>query len=275
MKKTTALLTALLIIFSFSACSGNSDEDSIANGERIVSQQSSDAVSETVDPESSVISSVSENSFDSSNSLLMKNFGALWMGDAYYIDVMMTQEYDPSKLSSAVSESSSELKTVNYDYIIAVDFQNNIAGLNMLSDVGNQSTLVKDNYIYEINHEKKTYTKKIYQGQAEDFGAEFTVKVCLGTVNNCTFIENGNTSFRDQNVKFEKYSVPSQVPGIDGPVLTYYFDSSDKPVAETVELDGGTTTFIFRTVSSSIQTQAILNIPDGYEEVEQSSSKSS
>lgn len=268
MKKTVAFILTLTAILSFSACDDHAKNTE--NTESAVSVQN-----ENSDDTASEDDGSGSSSDESESTLPMKNFGELWMGDAYYIDVLMTQEFDESKLSSAAASSegsqASKTKTVNYDYIIAVDFENDIGGLSMLSDLGSQSTLVKDHYIYEINHGDKTYTKKLYDGNAEDFGAEFTVKICLGIINNCVFVESGKTKFQDQDVKYEKYTVESQLKGIKDPEITYYFDYADKPVAEVVETDSGKTTFTFRKVSSNIEVKDILNIPSGYKEVQETS----
>lgn len=268
MKRIAVLILAILL--TFTACSGESDAKKKDSG----SSSGSSAVPDVINDENSRIvlysedeSSQEEGSF-SDGKLLMKSFGELWMGDAYYIDVLMTQEYDPSKLgSSASSESSSQTVKINYDYIIAVDFENGTAGLIMMSDVGDKCSVVKNYEIYDINHKDKTYTKSLYDGTAEDFGEEFTIDRCLGIINNCTFVETGTTTYSGAEVQYEKYKLVSQLPGSGNPDITYYFDSSGKPVAEVVETDAGKTTFEFRIVSNKIESSEILKLPSEYKEI--------
>ena len=253
MKKLAVLIFAVLL--TFTACSGGNDTNKKSSG----SSSSSSAVPDIINDENSRIlpydeeveSSVDETSY-TDGKLLMKSFGELWMGEAYYIDVLMTQEYDPSKMNSGSSaESSGGIQTIKYDYIIAVDFENDIGGLIMISDVGNKCSLVKE----------------LYDGLAENFGEEFTVKRCLGIINNCTFVEKGDTTYKDAEVQYEKYTIKSQMPGVSDPTITYYFDSTGKPLAEIVETESGKTTFEFRVVSNKIESSEILKIPDDYKEI--------
>ena len=213
----------------------------------------------------------------------MKSFGELWMSDNYYIDVNMKVEYDSDAVdSSSEKETSSGIKTVNYSYIIAEDRLNQIAGLTMLSDMGSQYNLVKDNTIYTINPNDKTYTQKPYAGTADDFGQSYTTGVCLGIVNKCKFENTGKTTYKSQDVTFEKYSVilsssvTSDSSGMasENPTVTYYFNSSGIPVAEIFRTSSGTTTFEFNRISQNIEVKSILEIPDGYKDVtEQSKSE--
>ena len=269
MKKIAVLIFAVLL--TFTACSGGNDTNKKSSG----FSSSSSAVPDIINDENSRIlpydeeveSSVDETSY-TDGKLLMKSFGELWMGDAYYIDVLMTQEYDPSKMNSGSSaESSGGIQTIKYDYIIAVDFENDIGGLIMISDVGNKCSLVKNHEIYTIDHKNKTYTKELYDGLAENLGEEFTLKRCLGIINNCTFVEKGDTTYKDAEVQYEKYTIKSQMPGVSDPTITYYFDSTGKPLAEIVETESGKTTFEFRVVSNKIESSEILKIPDDYKEI--------
>ena len=259
MKRIFVLFAAILL--TFTACT---QDGGVSSSES--SAQSSSASSAAPDYINSSSPESSKESSASDGELLMKSFGELWMGDAYYIDVLLTQEYDSSKLgtSSSSEGNNSEVKTVSYDYIIAVDFENNTAGLVMQSDVGEQVSVIKDHELYLINPSEKTYTHELYEGEAEDFGEEFTVKRCLGIINNGTFVEDGETKYNDKDVKYEKYTLASQVPEIADPVITYYFDYAGKPVAEVVETETGKSTFDFRTVSQSIEAKSILEIPKGY-----------
>lgn len=261
MKKIFGLMLA--VVLAFSACSS---EQSNGQDSSEASSPSSQTGPDYINEESSAAESAVSSSSDSK--LLMKTFGELWMGDAYYIDVAMTQEYDPSKLSSsAASESSDGTVKVVYDYIIAVDFENDQAGVVMMSDVGNQCCVYKDHELYTIDHSSKTYTHSVYDGIAENFGEEYTVKCCLGVINNCTFVESGTAKFKNADVKYEKYNLTSQLSGASDPVLTYYFDYSDQPVAEVLETDTGKTTFEFHRISQSIEAKDILTVPSDYKDV--------
>ena len=303
MKRFIFILSIIVLLCAVSGCSNSSGNDTSSASQTSSAETSTqkDDSEEQSAEQSADVSQTSEQTSESSSNgtnLVMKNFGELWMGDQYYIDVLMTQEYDESKFgtssgetsssaeSSAVSEASevsektdvsaesssdSSMKTVTYDYIIAVDFKNDKAGLNMISEMGNRATVVDDYTIYEINHKDKTYTKSPYNGHAEDFGEEFTVKICLGIINNCTLVDSGKTTYKGQDVLFEKYTVQSQLPGVSDPEITYYFDSSQKPVAEEVVTETGKSTFTFRTVSNTIPVQDILKVPAVYKEVSESS----
>lgn len=263
MKKIFGLMLAVMV--AFSACSTEQDDDQ-GSSETSSLSASSQTGPDYINEESSAAESVDSSSSDSK--LLMKTFGELWMGDAYYIDVAMTQEYDPSKFkSSAASESSDGTVKVVYDYIIAVDFENDQAGVVMMSDVGNQCCVYKDHEVYTIDHRSKTYTHSAYDGIAENFGEEYTVKRCLGIINNCTFVESGTAKFNNTDVKYEKYNLTSQLSGASDPVLTYYFDYSDTPVAEVLETDTGKTTFEFHRISQSIEAKDILAVPSDYKDV--------
>ena len=287
MKKNIFLILLSIVLIIVSGCSNSDDkktDDKASEITSAVSETEKSEQSEQSSDGSSTESKASENETSSQTNLVMKNFGELWMGDQYYIDVLMTQEYDATKLgtSSQSSEISSESsddgstqKKVVYDYIIAVDFEKNIAGLNMFSDNGSKSTVVKDYQIYNINHADKTYTHTLYNGLAEDYGEEFTVNICLGIINNCTLTDSGKTTYKDKEVKYEKYTVESQLATMKDPEIVYYFDSSDKPVAEIVTTEAGKTTFDFRTVSATIPVSEILEVPSDYKDVTESSSSSS
>ncbi len=270
MKKKLLLFIALFSILFSAACDDekqNTDSSKTVSSEQNVS--SSDNSSENS----------SENSAKESQLLLMKTFGELWMSDNYYIDVNMTVEYDPDTVSASSStdesdnksDSSSGLKTVNYSYIIAVDRINGIAGLNMISDMGNSSELVKDKYIYNINHADKTYTKQLYNGTADDFGEGYTTKICLGLINNCEFVKSGKTTYKNYDVSFEQYSVKrsseDESPSIGDTTITYYFDEDGKALAEIIQTNNGKTTFEFKSIYNSIIVKDILTIPEGYKEV--------
>lgn len=287
MKKIFVSALILMLCLTAAGCggSGNDNNSSTDSTSSAVSEQSGNAeqqASQDQKNESSADASsdgasdasiegssdTSEESRDYGNNLVMKSFGELWMGDEYYIDVMMTSEYDPSKLASASEGTSGETKTAHYDYIIAVDFANNKAGLNMISDNGATCYVIKNGRLYDIDHSTKTYTEELYGGQAENFGEEFTVKRCLGTINNCTLIDSGTTEYEGNQVKFEKYTLASQDPAYKDPEIIYYFAMNGKPVAEIVTTEAGKTTFVFRTVSGTIPVEDILEIPAGYTKVD-------
>ena len=270
MKKQLLLVLAAVFLMTCAGCgneeSGEHKESADASGTSTSQTVSTDGQSEDKTSAASQNSQTSQAS-QSDGVLLMKSFGELWMGDAYYIDVMMTQEYDPSKLTSAASESSSSLKKVTYDYVIAVDFENNMAGLIMMSDRGSQCNVVKDHELYTINHTDKTYTHSLYDGEAEDFGEEFTVQRCLGIINNCTFVESGTSSYNNVPLQYEKYTLKSQLAGVKDPDITYFFSTTGQPVAELVETESGTTTFEFRKVSNKIEVADMLSVPSDYKDV--------
>ncbi|MBR2176569.1 MAG: hypothetical protein IJ861_06470 [Clostridia bacterium] len=269
MKKTAAIIFSALILFSVSGCSGKKE-----NGSSDILTESSIADRTT-----------SELSYDpdEEDKLLMSSFGELWMSDTYYIDVSMTVEYDPSAFDEAPEVQSSDesgngLTTVQYDYIIAVDNTNNTAGLNMISSLGNQCSIVRDHEIYTINYADKTYTRQPYAGDASDFGESYTTGVCLGTINNCTFKNTGTTTYKDKTVTFEKYTLGSTNEssasensiGLGDVVVTYYFDSNGKPVAEFLQTSKGVTTFEFNVISDKIEVEDVLNIPEGFKDVSDS-----
>ena len=276
MKRSLILLLSFISLITFTSCSPETEDSSQESGEKtsIVSGKSESSVNELSD----------------SDYLLMKSFGELWMSDQYYIDVKMKVEYDPSKLESnavpesetasetdlsSVSDSSSGLTTVNYDYIIAVDNESNKAGLIMNSDKGSKCSVVKDNYLYEINHANKTYTKELYTLNASDFGQNHTTRVCLGLINKCSFQNTGNTVYNGKDVIFEKYKLDSSNNSGQS-FVTYYFEKSGKPVAEVYQRDNGMSTFEFRVISKTILVKDILEVPSDYKEVktDNSSSKS-
>ncbi len=282
MKRPLVLLLFVVTLVSFASCTPETPEDSQESGGNI-----------------SAVSEASENSvkeLSDSDYLLMKSFGELWLSDQYYIDVKMKVEYDPSKLESAAvpesktssgsesssgtksssgSESSAGLTTVNYDYIIAVDNEANKAGLIMNSDKGSKCSVVKDNYLYEINHANKTYTKEPYSLNASDFGQNYTTRICLGLINKCSFQNTGNTVYNGKDVIFEKYNIENSKTSGQS-VVTYYFEKNGKPVAEVYQTGSGMTTFEFRVVSKTILVKDILEVPADYKEVksENTSSKS-
>lgn len=267
MKKTAAFILAALLAFSLTACGGDHQEKK----ESVVSSE----VSVTESQEE-------ENSIKETDLLLMRTFGELWLSDYYYIDVNMKVEYDADTVDDSSGETSAGLRTVNYSYIVAEDRLKGIAGLSMISDTGSQSSLVKDNYIYTINHTDKTYTKKLYAGTADDFGQSFTTGVCLGMVNKCKLENTGKTTYKDQEVTFEKYAVilgsaatESSSSMTDNTNVTYYFDSKGNPVAEIFRTGSGTTTFEFNRISKLIEVQSILEIPEGYTEVAEESKSES
>lgn len=252
-----------------------------ANGET----ETSSSVSSQ--PSSSVSSDVSEdNSVKESELLLMKSFGELWMSDNFYIDVIMTTRYDPSAVSNAVPDTSavssgsadtsdSGIVSVRYSYIIEADRVNDVAALNMISDRGNLCTIVRDNRIYTIDHSTKTYTSTPYEGTATDYAGNYTTKVCLGAVNNCTFRSTGQTQYEGKNVTFERYKLditPSEdglSPGIQGDTyVEYYFDSLGIPVAEVVQSSSGSITFDFVKISDKLEIGDMLEIPKDYKEAD-------
>lgn len=272
MKKRTLFLVAVsLASLLFSGCGDNNIQESSAE-----SKTSSSVVSEAS----------KENSVKETDLLLMKSFGELWMSDNFYIDVIMTTRYDPSAIqlpsSAASGASSSEssgaddsgIVTVKYSYIIEADRVNEIAALNMISEKGNQCTIVKDNKIYSIDHNTKTYSYYPYDGTATEYAGKFTTNICLGAVNNCTFQSTGKTKYDGKNVTFERYKLDLKSydeytdQGIQGDTyVEYYFDSLGKPVAEVVQSNSGNITFDFVKISDSLEVKDMLEIPEGYKEV--------
>ena len=264
MKKRLLILFIASLMVASAACTAENKDEKESS---VVSDASSQVSAES-----------KTESISSTDYLLMKSFGELWMCDTFYIDVNMSVEYDAvfsGDVSSSSKASETSLQTrnrTNYSFIIAVDRVNEIAGLNMMSDLGNQSLLLKDKYLYSIDHNSKTYTKKLYSGSADDFGSEYTTKILLGSVNNCVFEERGTTSFGEQQVTFEKYRVTASDTGSVNSSLgkvytTYYFDSKQIPVAQIVETDTGKTTFTFNRISEQIVVPDILEIPEDYKEI--------
>ncbi len=261
-KRIFVFLITAIITASFTACS---DKTAATSN----SEQSSNV---------SVSQSSQESKEDSVNAtelLVMKSFGELWMSDNFYIDVNMKVEYDASSVESSQSSSdssSSGLKTIRYSFIIAEDRVNMVAGLNMISDLGSRCEILKDNYLYTIDHTNRTYSKKLYEGTADDYGSEYTTKILLGSVNNCVFENTGKTTYNGADVTFEKFKVTPSDEGTVDPSLkevymTYYFDSNGIPVAQVINTANGTTTFEFNRISDKIEVTDIIEIPKDYKEV--------
>ncbi len=273
-KKPLILVSAILISLLLTGCGESTSQES----------SSESKASSSVSSEAS-----KENSVKESELLLMKSFGELWMSDNFYIDVVMTTRYDPASMktesSAGTSASSAEssgsddsgIVTVKYSYIIEADRVNEIAALNMISERGNQCTVVKDNRIYNIDHNTKTYTHTPFEGTATEYAENFTTKVCLGTVNNCTFQSTGKTQYEGKNVTFERYKLDASSAenmtgqGIQGDTyVEYYFDSLGKPVAEVVQTNSGNITFDFVKISDSLEVKEMLEIPEGYKDATKS-----
>lgn len=278
MKKRAIFLASVLLISVFlSGCSEGKGEDPSGKSDQASSSASDSASS----ADSSKTSDVSkEDSVKESELLLMKSFGELWMSDNFYIDVVMTSKYDPSAVSSASvpadssDRSGSGIVTVTYTYTIEADRVNDIAGLNMISDMGNLCTLVKENKLYTIDHASKTYTTTPYEGSATDYAGQYTTKVCLGAVNNCVFQNTGKTQYKGNNVTFERYKLEhddetESASVVGDTYVEYYFDSLGKPVAEMVQASSGNITFDFVRISDQIEVKDMLKIPDGYKEVKE------
>lgn len=295
MRKNFIVLLILSLLLVVTGCNNSDNNKNEEKSAEATSSQTTSAESQAEKTDQSeqseqksdnekTESNTSKNESSSQTNLVMKSFGELWMGDRYYIDVLMTQEYDSNKLGSVSektensndkSENDSTQKKVVYDYIIAVDFEKNVAGLNMFSDNGSKCTVVKDYKIYTINHSDKTYTCEPYNGLAENYGEQFTVNICLGIINNCTLINSGKTTYKEKEVKYEKYKVESQLDSVKDAEIIYYFDSSDKPVAEIVTTEIGKTTFEFRNVLNTIPVPEILEVPENYKEIKEKTESSS
>lgn len=206
--------------------------------------------------------------------LLMKTFGELWMGTAYYIEVTMTSEFDANVVGGGESSAGDGYTKKQYNYIIAVDAESDTAGLNMISEEGTLSSIVKDNTLYTIDHAKKTYTTEPYGYDAIKYGEQFTTNITLGMINKLTFQSTGNTTYGGESVTFEKYKVDTSEADAGGAKLgdtdiTYYFSNeTGKPVAEIVKSSQGVTTFDIHTISGKIEVPEILEIPTGYTEAE-------
>ena len=101
------------------------------------------------------------------------------------------------------------------------------------------------------------------------------MNICLGIINNCTLIDSGKTTYKEKEVKYEKYKVESQLDSVKDAEIIYYFDSSDKPVAEIVTTEIGKTTFEFRNVLNTIPVPEILEVPENYKEIKEKTESSS
>lgn len=258
----SAVLSAGVICTALCSCTGGNTQTA----------SESSTENSTVSKSSSVSQASAEG-----QRLLMKTFGELWMGTAYYIETTMTSEYDENVVGSSEGSHTSGgdgYTKKQYNYIIAVDAENDTAGLNMISADGTLSCVVKDNKIYTIDHATKTYTTEPYGYDAVKYGEQFTVNITLGMINKLTFVNTGSTTYGDEKVTFEKYKVDTSEADAGGAQLgetdvTYYFsDETGKPVAEIVKSSKGVTTFDIHTISGKIEVPEILEIPSGYTEAE-------
>ena len=239
MKKFAVLLIAGLLAVSFTACS--SDEGT-----------SSDNLISSVSSEVSTSGEIGD--------LLMNSFGKLFIGSKYYIDVAITSE-------TYSTESTGSEDKIEYSYELAVDLENERAGLNMETyDGQNVSIVIKDGIGYEIEYDEKTVTTHTSDVEVSDFAQSYTTYVYLGTLSGITLSTSGITTYNGTECEFERYIIVlSETSETNNAMVTYYFKDGT-PVAEVMESGSGKVTFTFNEVSDNID-ESIFDVPEDYETV--------
>ncbi len=206
--------------------------------------------------------------------LLENSFGKLWKNNKYYIDVKMTVEaYGNTTSNSSQAESSIYV----YDYIIALDTQNAVAGLNMLkSDQTFNHCVIKNNMLYNIDDTTSSYTVSPYPDGEVYYAEQYTTDICLGLTNHLLLEDSGKTKYQNidsdkqVDVEFEKYQITSSSEAsgsLLGDASVIYYFKDGVPYAEVMKTSKGKTTFEFRTVSQNISTKDIFDIPENYSAV--------
>lgn len=243
MKKIAVLLLTGLLAVSFTACSS---ED----------EASSDSSNSSVSSEISTTGEIGD--------LLMNSFGKLFTDSSYCIDVSIFSE-------SYSSDSTNSEDTIQYSYEVAVDVENQKAGLDISTDGQNVSIVIKDGIGYEINHDDKLITTHTSDVDVQDFADSYTTYLYIGTLSGITLSSSGITKYNDTECNFERYILSaddiSDVSNvtINTATITYYFKDG-VPIAEALESTSGKTTFTFNKVSNDID-ESIFDIPDDYETV--------
>lgn len=278
MKKIPILLLSAILAVSFTGCQifqsneeENKEETSVeSNAENSGTQSSQEA---------------SEESEQTTGNLLANSFGKLWKSKKYYIDVKMTVEVYGESDSSGETSQKSESSFYVYDYIIAVDSDNALAGLNMIkSDNSFNHCVIKNNYSYDIDDTSESYTVSPYPDGEVYFAEQYTTDICLGMTDYLVLEDSGSAKYNAssdssaEDVQFEKYKVTStsEASGsiLGDATVTYYFKNGG-PYAEVMKTAKGQTTFEFRKVSNKIETEDIFKIPENYQKVVEESSDSS
>ena len=143
---------------------------------------------------------------------------------------------------------------------------------NIISDRGNLWSIYSKGRVYTLYPSSETYVRDTYPGDAVNFGEEYTIKLLLGIINTLSFKNTGKTTYNGQEVTFEKYRADlggnsADISSLGDVEVTYYFDENEKPVAEIVRTSVGVTTFNFNVVSSKIESDSVMTIPDNYTEL--------
>ncbi len=279
MRKISVLLLSAVIAASFTGCS-------IFQSDNEKKEEESSAVSDIENSKEESSKETSEASRPVTGNLLENSFGKLWKSKTYYVDVKMTVEaYGESTESDESVEDTAESQFYIYDYIIAVDSENALAGLNMIkSDSTYSHYVIKNNYSYDIDDSAGIYTVSPYPDGEVYFAEQYTTDICLGMTDYLVLEDSGSAKYsvssdaEEEDVQFEKYKVTttSEASGsiLGDATVTYYFKDG-VPYAEVMKTAKGQTTFEFRTVSNKIETEEIFEIPEDYTSVSEEPSSNS
>ncbi len=271
MKKIVCIIIGVLILWSCTACSQNSNDEQSATGaegshtEKEISNDTSESF-------------VSENSLSDTpegmGEQLYNSFGKFWTGTYYYIDMVM-------RVEPADQESSSDTAFVSeYNYKIAVDQDDELAMLNMTMPDGTTGHLIiKDGKCYKLDDKNKNYMVQDYPYSVKGFGELYTTDLYIGMMNHIMLEKQGKEDFKlsenENPVKldFEKYKLTPDSESSDAVTeayITYYFDNG-KPYAQLLETDKGKTIFIFNEITDKRGSDNLFEIPGNYNEVSEES----
>ncbi len=233
MIKKCLLTGAVCMLVLLAGCSGNPQEKVSVPSESI--QQSSEEPQRDMD------------------AIVRKAFSDLWKSDVIYIDAEMTVE------ETEVSESKSV-----YRYIIAADGKKKSAALEIeQQDTEKVHCIIRDNVLYRINDEGKSYTTEEYKGKIEDFVKAYTKDMNLSETS-MSREDTGLTPFNGQKeIEFVKYRIAVE-SGSDKITVTYYL-KDEKPYAEVMQSERGKTTILFRSLTNKIADKTIFEVPEDYE----------